>query len=394
MTEGVEGEELDEAGRTRFSLKAIFLGLAALLVATGLLLRWTAPEPELVSAETSQGIAVETLQLSLQPLVGRAELSGLIEARRAVEIYAENDGRVLEVGAEELDRVEADQLLFRLDPLQAEAALARAQAAVARSESELDLARTELARQRSLADRSVASESVLDQAGNRERVARAALNEARAALRNADDQLAKKILRAPFGGVLREFPVETGEYVQRGQRIAELLEVSRVRITVGLSDRDVVAVSADAEAEVRVAALPGERFQGRVLRVGAAADARTKKFPVQVEVGNPEGRLLPGMVARVELDLGEPAERLLLPRDATLDEFGQRFVYVVESADSDREPDALVARHRRIQVRRLPFRPADFEVTAGLEAGEVIAVTALRQLSDGVEVRPHGGETR
>jgi multidrug efflux pump subunit AcrA (membrane-fusion protein) len=89
------------------------------------------------------------------------------------------------------------------------------------------------------------------------------------------------------------------------------------------------------------------------------------------------------MIATVSLDLGGPAERMLIPRDATVDEFGLRSVFVIEGQSDS----ALVARRRRIEVRPMPFRPGEFEVVSGLEQGERISVTGTRQLRDGERVR-------
>jgi len=74
---------------------------------------------------------------------------------------------------------------------------------------------------------------------------------------------------------------------------------------------------------------------------------------------------------------------MLVPREATIDEFGLRFVFVI-GPDGD---GSLVAHRRRVEVRPLPFRPADFEVLAGLAEGDEIAVDAVRQLGDGEPVR-------
>jgi multidrug efflux pump subunit AcrA (membrane-fusion protein) len=136
---------------------------------------------------------------------------------------------------------------------------------------------------------------------------------------------------------------------------------------------------------VRVEAYPGEVFEGRILRVGAASDTETGRFPIEIEVPNSTGRLLPGMVTRVLLDLGEPVSRRLLPREATLDEFGLRFVWAIED-----EAGNDVARRRRVEVRPLPFRPGVFELVSGLPAGARIAVSDIRQLRDGELVRVRG----
>jgi len=370
--------------------RAVLLAIAAALLAGGVLLFRTAPEPEAVgpAGEEATLREVRTRTVRAVAVRSRTEVAGVLEPRRSVTLYAETQGPVVEVGAEELDRVEAEQLLVRMDPLLAEVAVERARASVARTESQLALARSHLRRRRSLAERGVTSDSDLEDAENAERVAAAALREARAELRRARDDLAKKEIRAPFAGVLRSFPVEVDEFLQPGQAVAELLDVETVRATIGLSDREVVAVEAGQSVEVAVEAHADEPFEGTILRVGAAADADSKKFPVEVELPNPERRLLPGMVARVVLDLGRPGERTLVPRDATVDEFGLRFVYVIEAEDGE-----LRARRRRIAVRPIPFRPAELEVVTGLSPGEEIATSGVRQLRDGERVVRDGRGT-
>ncbi len=380
------------SSRRPWNLRLALMVVAAALFGLGWFFFATAPDPERV-APAGEGVvvrSVETLRVEGAALQPAVEVAGVLEPRRDVKIYAETQGPVVEVGAEELDRVDEGAVLVQIDPLLAEVAVERAAAAVARNESELALARSNLARRRSLSARDVVSASALDDAENAERVAEAALRESRAELARARDDLANKTIRAPFTGVLRSFPVESGEYVREGQELGELLDLSKARVTVGLSDREIVAVRPGQPASISVEAYDGERFEGRVLRVGAASEADTRRFPVEIELPNADARLLPGMVARATLQLGEPVVRRLIPRDATLDEFGLYFVYVVES-DADA---GLVARRRRVRVAQIPFRPGDFEVLEGLEVGEEIAIGDIRQLRDGERVRRAvGGST-
>jgi membrane fusion protein (multidrug efflux system) len=368
------------------SLRWILLAVAAGLLALAFVLWATAPEPAQTPAAGAAAAMVETLRVAVQPVQLRARLAGVLEPRRGVELFAESHGKVLEVGAEKLDRVEEGQLLARIDPILAEVGVERAEAGVARTGSQLELARLNLERRRSLFERDAASQAQLDEALNAERIAAASVREARAGRDEARDQLAKKTIAAPFDGVLRSFPVEVGEYLRDGELLGELLDLATVRISVGLSDRQVVAVRAGTEVDVEVEALPNERFPGRILRVGAASDPESRKFPVEVEVPNPDGRLLPGMVARVDLELGAETPATLIPRDATLDEFGLRYVWRIEQG-----PEGRVARRQRIEVREVPFRPRVFEVVSGLQPGDEIAVSGLRQLREGAPVAPRGG---
>ena len=369
------------------SLQLPLIGCAIALVVGGVILFRTAPvaEPVPAAGENAHLRAVATRVVRLVPVRSRAEVAGVLEARRSVKIFAETRGPVIEVGAEELDRVEAGQLLVKIDPLLAEVAVERAAATVARNRSELALAGSNLARRRLLAKRSVTSDADLEDAENAEKVAAAVLRQSRADLTQARDDLTKKTISAPFAGVLRSFHVEVGEYVREGQELGELLDLDTARVTLGLSDRQVVAVRADQPVTVTVGAYPEERFQGSILRVGAATDAVSRKFPVEVEIPNGERRLLPGMVVRVAFDLGPAQPRAVIPREATVDEFGLRFVYRIEE-----QAGALVARRRRVGVRALPFRPGEFEVLSGLAEGDEIALTATRQLRDGERIRRNG----
>jgi membrane fusion protein (multidrug efflux system) len=270
-------------------------------------------------------------------------------------------------------------------------AVENASAGVTRAQSELELAKSNLARRSSLADSNISSASALEDATNAQRVASADLRVALAELKRAKDDLANKIIRAPFAGSLRRFDVEIGEFLQLGEQLGELLDGSTSRVMIGLSDLQVVVVRPGHAATIQVAAFRGETFEGQVLRVGKASDPVTKKFPVQVEIPNSDGRLLPGMIATVRLDLGTATDRLLVPRNAIINEFGLHSVFVIETGSGG---EGFVAHRRRIQVREVPFQPVNFEVLSGVTAGERIALSEVRQLRDGEPVIPVATATR
>lgn len=362
----------------------IFVGATVVLVAAAVGLNLCAPKPQAKAAAgvEATAVAVRVLVIESRPLLRTIRLSGVLEARRRVELFAEVSGRVIEVGAEELDRVEADQLLVQLDPLLAEVGVERAEAAVQRTQSQLALAESERRRFESLATRNAASASRRDQAVNEQKVAAANLREARANLAEARDQLAKKTLRAPFAGVLQAFPVEVGEFLRVAERVGELLDLEAARIGLGVTDREVVELTQGTLVQVEIEAYPGQRFEGTIVHVAAAADTTSRKFSVEVELANPERRLLPGMIARVSLGLGDPTPVRTVPRDAVLDQFGVRFVYALVD-----EEGGLRARRQRVEVREIPFLPEQLELVSGLADGDRIAVQGLRELRDGARVR-------
>ena len=369
-------------------LKIVFLALAAAGLGGGLLLRATAPDPQALPLALAQAPVVSSYRIEALPFQPRTTLTGLLEPRREVEIYAEMAGRVVEVGADEFDSVDNEQVLLRMDPLLAKVAVNRAEAAIARAQSQGLLAHAQLKRNQGLAKVDVSSRAALDQAEDAARQARASRLESEAALAEARDRLRKMVIAAPFAGVLRAFTVEAGEYLRPGERVAELLDVGALRIRVALTDRQIISVLPGVEANLEVDARPGEIFAGRVVAVAGSADLRSRKFPILVEVDNRDGRLLPGMVARVNLTLGERRDLMALPLDAVLDEFGLKFVFVLVP---DGEGGWQSAK-RRIHTRPVAFRPAEVEIVAGLAEGELIPTSSIRQLKDEMAVRPVSSE--
>ncbi len=103
--------------RRSTGLRYIFTAIALMGLGGGILLFSTAPDPAALSVAEAQATRLETLRLEARSVTAKVAVPGLLQPRRSVEIFAEVDGRVTEIGAEALDRVKADQLLMRMDPL-------------------------------------------------------------------------------------------------------------------------------------------------------------------------------------------------------------------------------------------------------------------------------------
>jgi len=186
----------------RLPLQRAFTGVSGLFVLAGLLLMMTAPDAEEIAAVGGSQILreIRVAELTLRSVDARVEISGVLEPRRVVLLFAETSGPVTAIGAEDLDAVDADQVLVEIDPLLAEVAVENASAGVTRAQSELELAKSNLARRSSLADSNISSASALEDATNAQRVASADLRGELAELKRAKDDLANKIIREPFTG--------------------------------------------------------------------------------------------------------------------------------------------------------------------------------------------------
>jgi membrane fusion protein (multidrug efflux system) len=291
------------------------------------------------------------------------ELAGVLEPIRATWVAAEISGRIIDVPAEEHGPISKGDLLVELD-----AALPRAE--LIRAEANHALSKSELERQQRLGSRSVASEAELDRARAEERRSFAALLEART-------RLGHTRITAPFDGLVNSLDLDPGAYVQPGARIAEILDLSEIEVTVLVGDRQVNVIRPEAKARVQIGALGSERFEGHVRSVAGAPQEGGQRYPVVVALDNQARRLHPGMLAQVELEVGtEPAIRL--PARAVLHEFELDYVFTLDEDDS--------ARRVRVETQPVSFRPDQIEIIDGLDEGDRVVISGVEELRNGLRV--------
>jgi RND family efflux transporter MFP subunit len=314
-----------------------------------------------------------------------AQVAAVLKPARSVVVAAEVGGRVLEVLAVEHSEIEAGAPILRLEPGFLEAAQSRAQGALMRARANYGLARLELDRQKDLATQQVASAAELDRALSAEQARAAEVREAQAALADARLRLSKSEIAAPFSGVVMELDLEPGAYLHVGEPVARILDLSHIEVEVGLTDREIVALRTGDSVTLQVEVFPGESFRGTVTAVGRAAETQSQKYAVEIEIPNPDRHLLPGMLGRVEFEIGVARSAIRVPRRATQSEFELSYVFVVVA-----EEGGTVVERRRIAARPVPFRPDLLEVVSGLQEGEQIAVSRIRDLRDGLPVRVSG----
>ncbi len=321
-----------------------------------------------------------------------ADISGVLAPLRSVVVGAEVAGKVTKVGASEHQVVDKGALLVQLDAALIEAARARAVASLELAQATQRQAIAELRRQRDLAKRGIASDVDLELAETEERTSTARVAEARAAQSEADTRLDKTRITAPFAAVVNALDLEPGAYVSPGSAVAELIDLSEIELEVGVSDRQISALSEGTSVRVTVDVIPGETFVGTIQRPGRAPDANTRRYPIPIRIPNQHARLLPGMLATAHLELGGTASVLRVPRSAVLREFDIDYVFVLD--DDPSEKGLATVERRPIDAAPVPFRPDILEIRRGLVEGERIALSGLESLAGGgtVRYRQRGGK--
>jgi membrane fusion protein (multidrug efflux system) len=281
-----------------------------------------APQPA-----TERVTQVKVLTLEPRMVVDRASLpADLLPLHRAT-LAAEVGGAVESVGAELGQAVGKGAVLATID----ERSLAQA---VAENEAWVRQADLQFERAQNLFERkAITKAQLLDAVTNRD-VAQARLASAKLALE-------KSHVRAPWSGRIAERHVEVGAYVVPGAPLFELVDASRLKVRAPARAADVPFLAVGREVSITVDAFPGEVFTARVDRLGAELDPQSRTLAVEAEIANPDGRLRPGMLARLEVPRRELADALVVPLAALVDLGGRKAVYVVEDGRASRRDVTL-----------------------------------------------------
>lgn len=315
------------------------------------------------------------------------EAQGSVVPRTESDLVAEVSGRITWVSPSLAAGgfLEPDEVLVRIDPTDYEVALERSEAALTRATSELRLAHSNLERRRSLSERGVASSAALEDAENVAKVAEANLRDVRAALAQAQRELERTKVTAPFAGRVRAKHVDVGQFVSRGAPVARVYAVDYAEVRLPIPDDDAAFVDLPIEYRDDDESTPGPRvalsasfagreytWMGRIVRTEGELDPRTRMIHAVARVEDPYGRsedperppLAVGLFVRAEIAGRVVDDVVELPRAA------------IRAGDEV----AIVGDDGRIELRRVEVLRRTREhalVRSGIAAGERVSVTPL-----------------
>lgn len=288
-------------------------------------------------------------------------LPGTAESYQDVLLASELDGQVQWTGAREGDHVKKGQLLAKIDVDSNKAAMDSAQAAY-------DLARGQAERRQKLHQRKVVPQEDLDKALTQMALAESDLQRAKIAYQ-------KGFVHSPIAGMINKLYVDPGEYVRRGDPLAEVVDVARIRIKCNVPEMDVRFLKPGQQAMVFVDAFPDDKRLGALSFVAYKADPVTKTFEVWVDVENQGGHIRPGMIARAAFLRREIADAVTAPLTALVDKGGERNVFVEKDGKAE---------SRKVEIGVISLDRA--QILQGLQAGDRLVVQGQKQLEEGMRV--------
>jgi HlyD family secretion protein len=414
----------------------IAAGVLAALVVGGLAVR--------KQRKANEATEVRLEQVAQRDLVAVVTASGKIEPETKVDVSADVTGRILKIAVKEGDIVRKGQFLIQIDPAQFEGAVKRGEALLASSQASLlqaqanrDQTRRQLERARELqrTNPNLVSPESVEQAQQAADVAAAIyqtnlaqVEQARAGLKEARDNLARTTLYAPIAGRVTRLAVEEGEVAVPGTFSREtgllltVADMSTIIAKVQVDETDVVRLAQGDSVSVSIDAFPDTTFVGRVSRIsnsakltatstaGGSSD-RAVDFDVEIALAAPPADIRPDLSSTARIVTDTRAQALSIPIIALT--VREHEALPVEGAGAAATPASTAPRAAEDSAARkkkeregvfvvregvATFRPVKvgiagdehFEVLDGLRAGETIVAgtyQAIRDLKDGARVK-------
>ncbi len=321
----------------------------------------------------------------------QSEWIGTTEGAVDAEIRAQVAGYLVSRNFEEGTLVKKGSVLFQIDPRSYRAALEQARSDVGRAQALLGKADLDVNRFTPLVAEGAVSQQELDNAIQMQRSARAGLAGAKAAVENAELNLAFSSVRSPVDGVAGIARAQLGDLVGPGDPnpLTNVSQVDPIRVLFPLSEREYLHFAGRIREAVEGRATPNEvaltlvladgtvwSHRGKVVPAASSVDQSTGTFLLRGEFANPENILRPGQYARVRAVTSTAKNALLVPQRAVAELQGVSQVAVVKDDDTVElrvvEPGALDGSDRVIEK--------------GLSAGERIVVEGLQKVRPGTLV--------
>ena len=355
------------------------------------------------------------------------KVTGVVEANETVRVTSEimgqakevkvkdgeevNKGDILIVLGDEQTKIQVAQAQATLDSVQASydkiksgarpQEIKQAESAVLQAKINRDSAEENYLRMKKLFTEKAISEQQYEQAKNQYEIAdvqyqsaqesyelviegaaeediksvEAQVRQAKSALDMAKYQLKNTQVTAPISGKVTSITVSSGEMVSPSIPLLSIIDVSRIFVRVGISEKDISKIKESQTVDLKIDAFPEEKFQGEVVSKGVAVDQISKTLEVKIEILQPEVDIPVGVFARGDILVKTNQDALIIPSSALTRKKDGIYIYVIEEG---------IARQKEVVLGII--QDERVEILEGLSEEEEIVVLGNQELEDGLKV--------
>jgi multidrug efflux system membrane fusion protein len=312
-----------------------------------------------------------------------ASAVGSVEPINSVAVKSLIDGQILEAPVKDGDTVATNQLLFRIDPRPAQAALLQSQAAQAKDEAMLEQARSQVTRNEAIAAKGYISADQMQQFRTNANAAAAAVKVDQANVAAAKVTLGYTDIHSPLAGRIGRILIQPGNLVKANDTNALLVinQIEPIYVNFSLPGAQLGPILlAQRESPIEVSATVAgvdKPVTGKVAFVDNAVDTTTGTVKLRAEFTNPEHLLWPGQLVSVSVTLGTDRNAIVLPDQAVQNGPDGTYVFVVKSDNK--------AEQRKVDVKRMVDNTA--VIGSGLAVGETVVLDGQSRVENGAVVK-------
>ncbi|MBP55312.1 MAG: efflux transporter periplasmic adaptor subunit [Marinobacter sp.] len=329
---------------------------------------------------------VDVAEVVVEPVTLWEAFTGRVASPETVDLRPRVSGYIDEVAFEEGELVKAGDLLFQIDPRPYEAQKQAASAELALANSQLDLARSEAGRARTLLESRAISREEYDQRNTALMSARARVQAAQAALDTAELNLQYTRVTAPVSGRTGRALVTQGNLANADQSLlTTVVSVDPVHVYFeadeqsAFSSQQLLANGQPRGVRISLGGEGGRQYKGELDFVDNHLNPGTGTLQYRAVLNNLDGLIKPGQFARVEMPVAELDQALLVSRKAVLTDQDRRFVYVVD--EQNRVAPRQVTTGRQVDDLQV--------IREGLNHGDLVIINGVQKVfGAGMQVKP------
>ncbi len=320
-------------------------------------------------------VSREVVQPVLARLPGVVEFSGPLVAPQTAMVRAKAGGTLLALTVVEGSRVQAGQVLGRIELADLASRLAERNANLESMRASLVQAERTHASNERLAAQQFISGIALENSRAALDTAKANLNAAQASLDTTRVSLRDGTLLAPISGIVAKRHVLPGEKVAIEQQVLTIVDLAKLELAGNVGTHEVARLAPGMAVQVQVEGVT-QAVQGRIARIAPAAEPGTRSIGVTIELANPKETLRAGQYALARATLADDTDRLTVPSAAVGNTSGQDHVWVIESG---------VLARRAITVGRRDAREGRVEVLQGVTPASQVLAARFDNLREGAK---------
>ncbi len=325
------------------------------------------PEVSKVTVEVEEAITGEITRYISE--------TGSTSPLQSTVIASEVSGKIVETSIEVGKYISKNEVIASIDDEIIRLSHEQAKAQVINAAASFEKAEKDLERYKILLDKNEISDGEFEQIKLQYELSRAARMTAEASEQSTARQLRNTKIKSPINGQIAEKYVQSGDMLSPGARVIKIVDNSKIRVNINLSESDVVNLKKGSIAEVRIDAFRDKVFKGTIFTISPEGNSSSHTFPVEIILTNQDFQIKSGMIARVNILSETINNAILIPRESVIERFGGNVVYIV------RDNKAV---EKRIEIGY--EQNNKLQVISGIEPGDLVVKTGQYGLENGTAV--------